>query len=117
MSNEKTATATKTKGPSVTAKGVMPPDKLARWKTSNLSFPTEKPAWFRRRKIKEDTQFWKTMRLLSKPGVPYARLPANLRGAIADLSEPLTRSDMGARRSAQGGEGGEIVTVAPAIAS
>lgn len=97
------------KGPSVTNKGVLPPDHLKRWKTSNLSFPTEKGR--RGQLSKRTTEGWKTVIRMRNPGVPYTRLPANMRGAISDLLQPLTNSNMGSRRDRTGGEAGEIVKV------
>jgi hypothetical protein len=108
MSNSDTKQAPK--GPSVTAKGVMPKSHLSRWGSSNLSFPAE-----RGRKGKETkvaTQDWKMLILLQRKMSTYRRLPANLRGALTDFMTPLGRDNQGwaSRRDKTGGETGEIVT-------
>ena len=98
------------KGPSVTAKGVMPKSHLSRWGSSNLLFPAE-----RGRKGKETkvaTQDWKLLILLQRKLTTYRRLPANMRGALVDLMTPLSREvgqGYANRRDKTGGETGEIV--------
>lgn len=95
------------KGPSETNKGVIPPSLQKRWKTSNLSFATEKAR--RSKSFKTAVQDWRGLILLQNPGVPYGRLPANLRGAIVDLATPPSRPDGFASRRDRTGEAGEIV--------
>lgn len=85
--------ATDTKGSSTTPKGTMDPTHLKRWKTSNLSFPTECPPYIARASYKRHVQDWKTLRQMQVKGTPYVRFPANLRGAIADLMLPLSKGD------------------------
>lgn len=99
-----------TKGSPLQPKGTMPADHLKRWKTSNLSGPVEKG---RRGKLaRETTRAWKTLILHRDPSVPYGRLPANLRGAIANLLTPMSRDqNYASRRDKTGGEGGEIIKV------
>ena len=107
MSNSDTKQAPK--GPSVTAKGVMPKSHLSRWKSSNLSFATEKGRQGKAAKVA--TQDWKQLILLQRKLTQHRRLPANLRGAISDLLTPLARDNQGyaSRRDKTGGETGEIV--------
>lgn len=108
MSNSDTKQAPK--GPSVTVKGVMPKSHLSRWKSSNLSFATEKGR--RGKTAKEVTQGWKQLILLQRNLTSYRRLPANLRGAIVDLMTPMSRDqNFATRRDKTGGETGEIVSV------
>ena len=108
MSNTDTKQAPK--GPSETPKGVMPKSHLARWRTTNMSFATEKGR--RGKAAKEATQGWKQLILLQRNLTSYRRLPANLRGAISDLLTPLARDNQGyaSRRDKTGGETGEIVS-------
>lgn len=103
--------STEKKGPSTTMKGQMDPSHLKRWKTSNLSFPAERAPWTSRSSYKRHIQDWKTLRLMQVRDTPYARFPANLRGALADLMIPLTKPDVGFCRDARA-ESGEIVQVA-----
>ena len=107
MSNSDTKQAPK--GPSVTAKGVMPKSHLSRWKTTNLSFAAERGRKGKAAKVA--TQDWKQLILLQRKLTQHRRLPANLRGAIADLLTPLARDNQGyaSRRDKTGGETGEIV--------
>lgn len=99
------------KGPSVTPKGTMPKSHLSRWKTSNLSFATERGR--RNKTTKEVVQGWKLLILLQRKLTHHRRLPANLRGAITDLLTPMAKDNQGwaTRRDKSGGEGGEIVKV------
>ena len=108
MSNSDTKQAPK--GPSETPKGVMPKSHLSRWKSSNLSFATEKGR--RGKASKEATQGWKQLILLQRKLTQHRRLPANLRGALSDLLTPLARDNQGyaSRRDKTGGETGEIVS-------
>lgn len=108
MSNSDTKQAPK--GPSETNKGTMPAKMLARWKSSNLSFATEKGR--RGKAAKVATQDWKQLILLQRNLTSYRRLPANLRGALSDLLTPLARDNQGyaSRRDKTGGETGEIVS-------
>lgn len=110
MSKKIASTASNTKGPAITAKGKMPPDHLARWKTTNLSFPITLRGR-RNKATKRAIEGWKTVIRMRVPSVPYNRLPANLRGAIVDLLDPLVNNASGfnSRRDKTGGEGGEIV--------
>ena len=110
MTKTNTSTATKTKGPAETAKGKMPPDHLARWKTSNLSFPATVRGR-RNKQAKRATEGWKQVIRARMPFVPNGRLPANMRAAIADLLDPMVPNSDGfnSRRDKTGGEGGEIV--------
>ena len=108
MSNSDTKQAPK--GPSVTAKGVMPKSHLTRWRTTNLSFATEKGR--RGKATKVATQDWKLLILLQRNLTAYRRLPANLRGALVDLMTPLSREvgqGYANRRDKTGGETAEIV--------
>lgn len=88
----------------------MPAKMLARWKSSNLSFATEKGR--RGKAAKVATQDWKQLILLQRNLTSYRRLPANLRGALSDLLTPLARDNQGyaSRRDKTGGETGEIVS-------
>ena len=107
MSNTDTKQAPK--GPSETPKGVMPKSHLARWRTTNISFATEKGR--RGKTAKEATQGWKQLILLQRKMTSYRRLPANLRGAIVDLMTPMSRDqNFATRRDKTGGETGEIVS-------
>lgn len=109
MSNSDTKQAPK--GPSVTAKGVMPKSHLTRWRTTNLSFATEKGR--RGKATKVATQDWKQLILLQRNLTAYRRLPANMRGALVDLMTPLSREvgqGYANRRDKTGGETGEIVS-------
>ncbi len=107
MSNSDTKQAPK--GPSVTAKGVMPKSHLTRWRTTNLSFAAERGRKGKAAKVA--TQDWKQLILLQRNLTAYRRLPANLRGALADIMTPLGRDNQGyaSRRDKTGGETGEIV--------
>jgi hypothetical protein len=108
MSNSDTKQAPK--GPSETPKGTMPKSHLSRWKTTNMSFATEKGR--RGKAAKVATQDWKQLILLQRNLTSYRRLPANLRGALSDLLTPLARDNQGyaSRRDKTGGETGEIVS-------
>ena len=108
MSNSDTKQAPK--GPSETSKGTMPKSHLSRWKTTNMSFATEKGR--RGKSAKVATQDWKQLILLQRNLTSYRRLPANLRGALSDLLTPLARDNQGyaSRRDKTGGETGEIVS-------
>lgn len=108
MSNTDTKQAPK--GPSETPKGTMPKSHLSRWKTTNMSFATEKGR--RGKAAKVATQDWKQLILLQRNLTSYRRLPANLRGALSDLLTPLARDNQGyaSRRDKTGGETGEIVS-------
>lgn len=110
MTKTNTSTATKTKGPAETAKGKMPPDHLARWKTSNLSFPANVRGQ-RSKQAKRATEGWKQMIRARMPFVPNGRLPANMRAAIADLLDPIVPDSGGfnSRRDKSGGESEEII--------
>jgi len=108
MSNSDTKQAPK--GPSVTAKGVMPKSHLSRWGSSNLSFPAERGRKGKATKVA--TQDWKLLILLQRKLNKYRRLPANMRGALTDLMTPLSREvgqGYANRRDKTGGETGEIV--------
>ena len=98
------------KGSPTQPKGHMPADQLGRWRTTNMSFATEKGR--RGKASKEATQGWKQLILLQRNLTSYRRLPANLRGAISDLLTPLARDNQGyaSRRDKTGGETGEIVS-------
>ena len=100
---------TSVKGSPTQPKGHMPADQLGRWRTTNLSFATEKGR--RGKAAKVATQDWKQLILLQRKLTQHRRLPANLRGAIADLLTPLARDNQGyaSRRDKTGGETGEIV--------
>ena len=108
MSNSDTKQAPK--GPSETNKGTMPAKMLARWKSSNLSFATERGRKGKATKVA--TQDWKLLILLQRNLTAYRRLPANMRGALVDLMTPLSREvgqGYANRRDKTGGETGEIV--------
>ena len=108
MSNTDTKQAPK--GPSETPKGTMPKSHLSRWKTTNMSFATEKGR--RGKATKVATQDWKQLILLQRNLTAYRRLPANMRGALVDLMTPLSREvgqGYANRRDKTGGETGEIV--------